>query len=150
MLLKVDKLVAGYGQLIALHSVSLHVGERELVSVIGRNGAGKTTLLRAISGVQPVISGCIMLDGVDLSNARPPTRVAAGIAQVPEGRQVFSDMSIEDNLRIGGYRQARHMAEGLEQAYALFPILKERRHSLAGALSGGQQQMLVLGRALMA
>jgi branched-chain amino acid transport system ATP-binding protein len=150
MLLKVDNLVASYGQLIALHSVSLQVSERELVSVIGRNGAGKTTLLRAISGVQHVVTGRITLDGVDLSKARPSRRVSAGIAQVPEGRQVFADMSIEDNLRIGGYRQAKHIAEGLEQAYALFPLLKERRHSLAGALSGGQQQMLVLGRALMA
>jgi branched-chain amino acid transport system ATP-binding protein len=150
MLLRVDNLVAGYGQLIALHGVSLQVAERELVSVIGRNGAGKTTLLRAISGVQPVVSGRIMLDGVDFSKARPPRRVAAGIAQVPEGRQVFADMSIEDNLRIGGYRQIKHIAEGLEQAYALFPLLKERRHALAGALSGGQQQMLVLARALMA
>ena len=150
MLLKIENLVAGYGQLIALHRVSLHVAERELISVIGRNGAGKTTLLRAISGVQPVVSGRIMLDGVDLSRARPPRRVAAGIAQVPEGRQVFADMSIDDNLRIGGYRRAKHIAEGLEQAYSLFPLLKERRHALAGALSGGQQQMLVLARALMA
>lgn len=150
MLLQVDDLVAGYGQLIALHSVSLQVAERELVSVIGRNGAGKTTLLRAISGVQPVVSGRIAMDGADLTRARPHRRVAAGIAQVPEGRQVFADMTIEDNLCIGGYRQAQHIAEGLEQAYVLFPLLKERRHSLAGALSGGQQQMLVLGRALMA
>jgi branched-chain amino acid transport system ATP-binding protein len=150
MLLKVDDLVAGYGQLIALHSVSLQVAERELVSVIGRNGAGKTTLLRAISGVQPIVSGRITMDGVDLTRARPPRRVSAGIAQVPEGRQVFADMSVEDNLRIGGYRKAGHIAEGLEQAFTLFPLLKERRHSLAGSLSGGQQQMLALSRALMA
>jgi len=150
MLLSVDQLVSGYGGLIALRAISLHVAHGELVSVIGRNGAGKSTLLRAISGVQSIFSGKITLDGADLSRARPSKRVAAGIAQVPEGRQVFPDMSIEDNLRLGGYRQRSHIAEGLEQSYALFPLLKERRHSLAGALSGGQQQMLVLCRALMA
>lgn len=150
MLLSVNNLVSGYGGLIALRAITLHVAYGELVSVIGRNGAGKSTLLRAISGVQPIFSGKIQLDGADLSRARPSKRVAAGIAQVPEGRQVFPDMSVEDNLRLGGYRQRSHIAEGLEQAYALFPLLKERRYSLAGALSGGQQQMLVLCRALMA
>lgn len=150
MLLQVDNLVSGYGRLKALHDVSLHVMEGELVSVIGRNGAGKSTLLRAISGVQPVMSGRISWRGKDISFSRPSFRVADGIAHVPEGRQVFADMSIEDNLRVGGYRQPKSAAEGLEQAYTLFPLLKERRHSPAGTLSGGQQQMLVLCRALMA
>jgi branched-chain amino acid transport system ATP-binding protein len=150
MLLSINNLVSGYGGLIALRSVSMHVAERELVSVIGRNGAGKSTLLRAISGVQSVYSGQIQLDGVDVTRAKPSRRVAAGIAQVPEGRQIFADMSIEDNLRLGGYRRQRHIAAGLEEAYALFPLLKERRHLMAGTLSGGQQQMLVLCRALMA
>lgn len=150
MLLKIDNLVSGYGGLIALRAVNLHVAEHELVCVIGRNGAGKSTLLRAISGVQPVFSGNIQLDGADVTRVRPSRRVAAGIAQVPEGRQVFADMSIEDNLRLGGYRQKAHIADGLEQSYSLFPVLKERRSSMAGTLSGGQQQMLVLCRALMA
>ena len=116
MLLRIDNLVSGYGGLIALRSVSLHVAERELVSVIGRNGAGKSTLLRAISGVQSVYSGQIQLDGMDVTRTRPSKRVAAGIAQVPEGRQIFADMSIEDNLRLGGYRQQRHISEGLEES----------------------------------
>lgn len=150
MLLKIESLISGYGDLIALHSVNLNVAERELIAVVGRNGAGKSTLLRTISGVQPVVSGTISLDGHDLTCARPPKRVASGIAQVPEGRQVFADMSIDDNLRLGGYRQRAHIAEGLEQSYALFPILKARRSHMAGTLSGGQQQMLVMCRALMA
>jgi branched-chain amino acid transport system ATP-binding protein len=150
MLLNVDSLVAGYGGLVALRSVSLQVAEREMVAVIGRNGAGKSTLLRAISGVQPVMSGRIRWADDDITRARPSRRVAAGIAQVPEGRQVFADLSIEDNLRLGGYRQRAGIAQGLEQVYTLFPLLRERRHALAGALSGGQQQMLAVGRALMA
>jgi branched-chain amino acid transport system ATP-binding protein len=150
MLLSVDGLTAGYGGLVALRAVSLQVAERELVAVIGRNGAGKSTLLRAISGVQPVMSGRIMWSGDDITRTRPSRRVAAGIAQVPEGRQVFADLSIEDNLRLGGYRRRGDIPGGLEQVYALFPLLRERRQALAGALSGGQQQMLAVGRAMMA
>jgi branched-chain amino acid transport system ATP-binding protein len=150
MLLSVDSLTAGYGGLVALRAVSLQVAERELVAVIGRNGAGKSTLLRAISGVQPVMSGRIMWSGDDITRTRPSRRVAAGIAQVPEGRQVFADLSIEDNLRLGGYRRRVDIPGGLERVYALFPLLRERRQALAGALSGGQQQMLAVGRALMA
>jgi branched-chain amino acid transport system ATP-binding protein len=150
MLLSVDSLTAGYGGLVALRAVSLQVAERELVAVIGRNGAGKSTLLRAISGVQPVMSGRIMWSGDDITRTRPSRRVAAGIAQVPEGRQVFADLSIEDNLRLGGYRRRADIPGGLERVYALFPLLRERRQALAGALSGGQQQMLAVGRALMA
>ncbi|MGD9656749.1 MAG: ABC transporter ATP-binding protein [Methylocystis sp.] len=150
MLLSVDNLFSGYGNLVALRDVNINVAEGELVSVIGRNGAGKSTLLRAISGIQPVFSGRIRLGDLNVSRLPPSQRVAAGIAQVPEGRQVFADMSIEDNLRLGGYRQQLYIASGLDRAYTLFPLLKERRHTLAGALSGGQQQMLVLCRALMA
>jgi branched-chain amino acid transport system ATP-binding protein len=150
MLLSVDSLTAGYGGLVALRAVSLQVAERELVAVIGRNGAGKSTLLRAISGVQPVMSGRIMWSGDDITRTRPSRRVAAGIAQVPEGRQVFADLSIEDNLRLGGYRRRVDIPGGLERVYALFPLLRERRQALAGALSGGQQQMLAVGRAMMA
>lgn len=150
MLLSVDNLFSGYGNLVALRDVNINVAEGELVSVIGRNGAGKSTLLRAISGIQPVFSGRIRLGDLDVSRLPPSQRVTAGIAQVPEGRQVFADMSIEDNLRLGGYRQQSFIATGLDRAYALFPLLKERRHTLAGALSGGQQQMLALCRALMA
>lgn len=150
MLLSVENLFSGYGNLVALRDVNINVAEGELVSVIGRNGAGKSTLLRAISGIQSVFSGRITLGNLEVSRLPPSRRVAAGIAQVPEGRQVFPDMSIEDNLRLGGYRQQSFIPAGLDRAYALFPLLKERRHTLAGALSGGQQQMLVLCRALMA
>jgi len=150
VLLTVHKLFSAYGGLVALRDVNLTVGEGELVCVIGRNGAGKSTLLRAISGVQPVLSGSIKLHETEITRASSTRRVANGIVQVPEGRQVFADLSVDDNLRLGAFRHRRGMADRLEQAFVLFPQLKERRHSLAGSLSGGQQQMLVLGRALMA
>ena len=150
MLLTVDKLFSAYDGLVALRGVTLTVAEGELVCVIGRNGAGKSTLLRAISGVQPVLSGSIKLHETEITRASSTRRVANGIVQVPEGRQVFADLSVEDNLRLGAFRHRTGMADRLEEAFALFPQLKERRHSLAGSLSGGQQLMLVLGRALMA
>lgn len=149
-LLKVDGLRSGYGRIEALHGVSLEVRPGEVVALVGGNGAGKTTLLRAISGVQPTTAGGVRFAGTDLTRTSAHARVKAGIAQVPEGRQIFSPLSIEDNLRLGAYlRKDAEIAADLERVYDLFPVLKERRKNPAGGLSGGQQQMLAIGRAMM-
>lgn len=149
-LLEVKDLRARYGRIEALHGVSIQVARGELVALVGANGAGKTTLLRCVSGVRPISGGRVLFDGADLSGARPDARVRAGICQVPEGRQVFGPMTIEDNLRMGAYtRPSGEIAAGLDEIYALFPVLKEKRALPGGTLSGGQQQMLALGRALM-
>ncbi len=149
-LLDVSRLVSRYGRIEALRGVSVAVGAGELVALVGANGAGKTTLLRCVSGVQPVAAGTIHFAGADITRMTPAERVRAGIAQAPEGRQVFAPMSVEDNLTLGAYaRPARETAASLAEVYALFPILRERRDQRAGALSGGQQQMLALGRAMM-
>src|SRR5262245_15110330 len=150
IMLKVENLTSRYDRVEALHSVSFEVGAGEIVTLIGSNGAGKTTLMRAISGVQPIARGRIEFDGAAIERAPAHLRVARGIAQVPEGRQVFAPLSIEDNLRLGAFRRRDGLvARDLESVYALFPALAERRHRLAGGLSGGQQQMLAIGRALM-
>ena len=149
-LLSVEAVASSYGRIEALHKVSLTVEAGEIVSLVGGNGAGKTTLMRAISGVQPVSAGHILFEGEDITRLSPHARVDRGIAQVPEGRQIFGPLSIEDNLLLGSYRRnRRHVAAAVERIYAMFPILKERRRSLAAGLSGGQQQMLAIGRALM-
>jgi len=149
-LLAVDGLVSDYGRVRALDGVALAVGKGELVALVGANGAGKTTLLRCLSGVQPTRAGSVRFAGTDITQAASEARVRAGIGHVPEGRQVFAPLSVEDNLRLGAFARGRaRTAEGLERAYALFPILAERRAAPAGALSGGQQQMLAVGRALM-
>ncbi|MBA5779408.1 ABC transporter ATP-binding protein [Stappia sp. F7233] len=149
-MLQVDGLHSSYGRIEALHGVSLAVNRGEIVALVGGNGAGKTTLLRSISGVQPVNGGKVSLKGEDITRSSPHERVRRGIAQVPEGRQIFAPLSIEDNLRLGAYlRKDRKVGEDLEQVYGLFPVLKERRFNPAGGLSGGQQQMLAIGRALM-
>ena len=139
-----------YGDVVALRAVDLEVAGGQLVSVTGPAGAGKSSLLRALSGVLRA-RGRVLFDGRDLSAASPEARVAAGIVQVPEGRQVFGPLTVEDNLRLGAYRRGRESsAQTLERVYAMFPALLERRHQAAGTLSGGQQQMLAIGRALMA
>ncbi len=121
------------------------------MALVGANGAGKTTLLRVLSGVQPASAGSVRFDGRDITQAPPHARVGLGIVQVPEGRQVFAPLSIEDNLRLGAYRRERAEAEALlAEVYRRFPVLAERRGQPAGHLSGGQQQMLAIGRALMA
>ena len=149
-LLRVEALRSAYGRIEALHGVSLSVASGEIVALVGGNGAGKTTLLRTISGVQPMTSGSLSFQGRDISRTSPHARVAAGIAQVPEGRQIFAPLAIEDNLRLGAYlRKDAEIASDLERVYDLFPVLKERRRNPAGGLSGGQQQMLAIGRALM-
>lgn len=149
-LLEVSDLESRYGRVPALKGVSLEVREGETVSLIGGNGAGKTTLLRAISGVQPVAGGTVCFGGRDITGLPPHARVEMGIAQVPEGRQVFSPLSIADNLRLGAYRRKNAgLKQELARVFQLFPILEERQALPAGGLSGGQQQMLAIGRALM-
>ena len=150
-MLKVERLSSRYGRIQALRDVSLDVRQGEIVALVGGNGAGKTTLLRAISGVQPASSGSIAFKGADITHSSPHARVAAGIAQSPEGRQIFGDLSVQDNLRLGAYlRRDGAIAEDMERVFALFPILKDFRARPGGDLSGGQQQMLAIGRALMA
>jgi branched-chain amino acid transport system ATP-binding protein len=148
--LEVRTLQAGYGRVRALHGIDLAVRAGELVALVGANGAGKSTLLRALSGVQPA-SGAILFEAEDICRASPEYRVSLGIVQCPEGRQVFAPLSVEDNLRLGAYRRGRaQSSRSLERVFGLFPPLAERRRQSAGTLSGGQQQMLAIGRALMA
>ncbi len=150
-LLQIEGLCTHYGRIQALREVSLAVPHGALVALVGANGAGKTTLLRTISGVQDASSGTIRFAGQDITRMRSHLRVELGIAQVPEGRQMFGPMSVEDNLFLGAYTRARAQAEqAIERIYAMFPVLKSRRMQPAGTLSGGQQQMLSIGRALMA
>ena len=151
MMLRVDRLNSGYGRITVLHDVSLEVAAGEMVALVGSNGAGKTTLLRAISGVQPIGAGTISFDGKSINALSAHARVRAGIAQVPEGRQVFAPLPVADNLRLGAWtRQDADIDRDLDDIYTTFPALAEKRHIVAGALSGGQQQMLAIGRALMA
>jgi branched-chain amino acid transport system ATP-binding protein len=148
--LEVKGLRASYGRIPALHGVDLAVGRGELVALVGSNGAGKTTLLRALSGVQPC-SGSIVFENQEIARTAAEQRVSLGIVQCPEGRQVFGPLSVADNLRLGAYRRGRaDCGRSLERVYGLFPALAERRGQAAGTLSGGQQQMLALGRTLMA
>jgi branched-chain amino acid transport system ATP-binding protein len=148
--LQIQTLHSHYGPIQALHGIDIEVREGQLVALVGANGAGKTTLLRAISGVQPVSAGAIRFGGVDITRASADQRVRSGICQVPEGRQVFGPMSVEDNLRLGAYtRPKSELAGDLDRVFALFPVLKEKRLLTAGMLSGGQQQMLAMARALM-
>lgn len=149
-MLSVDGLTSAYGRIEALHGVSIEVPEGEIVTLIGANGAGKTTLLRAISGVQPTTGGSIRFAGSSVESLPSHTRVALGIVQVPEGRQLFSPLCVEDNLRLGAWSHRSDMEPALHQVYALFPMLASKRKMAAGSLSGGQQQMLAVGRALMA
>jgi branched-chain amino acid transport system ATP-binding protein len=150
-MLKLDKVASGYGPVQVLWEVSLDVGEREIVCLIGSNGAGKTTLLRTISGVLPAWSGSIEFNGQDIRALPGYDVVTRGISHVPEGRRLFRTMTVRDNLLMGAYRQrdAATLREDLERVYTLFPRLKERRDQPAGTLSGGEQQMCAIGRGLM-
>ena len=150
VLLSVSYLESCYGRIKALKGIDFEVREGETVALVGANGAGKTTLLRTLSGVQPMSAGSIRFAGEDISKLRSDMRVRRGICQSPEGRQVFGPLTIEDNLRLGAYTRAKgQVAEDMEKVFAMFPILKEKRALPAGTLSGGQQQMLAIGRALM-
>ena len=154
-MLKVKNINTYYGQVHALKNISLHLKEGEIVTLIGANGAGKTTLLNSLSGVIPPRSGEILFAGSPINSLPPDRIVKLGISQVPEGRQVFKPLSVEDNLELGAYLHYRkdgrkEIRRSMERAYALFPVLLERRKQMAGTLSGGEQQMLAIGRALMA
>ena len=150
-MLLVESLTSAYGRIEVLHHVSIEVRAAEIAALVGANGAGKTTLLRAISGVQPTTAGCVRFEGKPIEKMPSHARVALGITQVPEGRQLFAPLSVEDNLKLGAWsRRAADLTPDLERAYALFPVLASLRKKQAGALSGGQQQMLAIARALMA
>lgn len=149
-MLEVTNLRSAYGRIEVLHGVSLKVAQGEVVALIGSNGAGKTTLLRALSGIQPITSGEIVFCGERIERTKPHRRVALGMTQSPEGRQIFGTLSVEDNLRLGAYvRKDNAIDADRDRIFAMFPILAEKRQQLAGGLSGGQQQMLAIGRALM-
>ncbi|MFN7165847.1 MAG: ABC transporter ATP-binding protein [Pannonibacter sp.] len=150
-MLSVEGLRSKYGRIEVLHGVDLEVRSGEIVSVIGANGAGKTTLLRCLSGVQPASGGSLMFRGDDISKLPAHRRVGLGLAQSPEGRQIFTNLSVEENLRLGAYLFAdARVDKDMADAFAMFPVLKEKRNLSAGGLSGGQQQMLAIARALMA
>jgi branched-chain amino acid transport system ATP-binding protein len=151
-MLEIERLEVAHGDAVAVRDVSLSVGARELVTVVGPNGAGKTTLIDAIAGLLPIRSGTIRLDGNDLASVPAHELCRRGIALVPEGRRLFPAMTVEENLEIGCYAPParKRRSQSLERVYATFPILRERRRQLAGLLSGGQQQMVAIGRALMA
>lgn len=150
-MLEVSALTSHYGRIQALKGLDFQVRQGELVALVGANGAGKSTLLRVLSGVQAASAGTVRFMQQDITTLRADLRVKRGIVQVPEGRQVFAPLSIEDNLRLGAYTRKRSESdEELERVYAMFAVLKEKRLQAAGTLSGGQQQMLAMGRALMA
>lgn len=150
-LLEVEDLHAHYGSIHALKGVSFTVGEREIVTLIGGNGAGKSTTLNAISGLVRASEGGVKLNGADLAAVPAHEVVGMGVVQVPEGRRTFVRLTVEENLRMGGFTVSESdVHEGIERAYAIFPRLKERRRQVAGTLSGGEQQMLAIGRGLMA
>ncbi|HTW93848.1 MAG TPA: ABC transporter ATP-binding protein [Tepidisphaeraceae bacterium] len=151
MMLSVRDLVVRYGPITALHGISLEIRDGEIVTLIGSNGAGKTTLLRTISGLIRPASGAILLGERAIHRQRADQIVAMGISHVPEGRQIFANLSVLENLMLGGYlRQKQESRQGLDRVFSLFPVLAERRTQRAGTLSGGEQQMLAIGRALMA
>jgi branched-chain amino acid transport system ATP-binding protein len=151
-MLEIHDLVCGYGHVTALKGLTIEVREGQLVALVGANGAGKSTTLRAISGLVPVRSGEIRFNGRDIAGAEPRRILAEGIAHCPEGRRVFPQMSVTENLAMGAYlrRDRAGIAADLDRIYGEFPRLAERRSQAAGTLSGGEQQMLAIGRALMA
>ena len=151
MLLEVDNITLVYGRIQALHGISVEVNDGEIVALVGANGAGKTTTMRAVSGLRPIASGAIRFDGRDITKMRADKRVALGICQAPEGRGIFPGMTVLENLEMGAYirRDTAAIRRDLERVYRLFPRLEERRRQASGTLSGGEQQMLAGGRALM-
>jgi len=153
-MLRIQNLKSYYGRLQALRGVSLHVGKEEIVALIGANGAGKSTILNTVAGLINQSQGTILLDGKDIRGLPPEKIVKRGAVLVPEGRQLFAPMTVADNLELGAYLRHKNgnkaeLEQDAEMVYELFPVLKERRRQLAGTLSGGEQQMLAIGRALM-
>jgi len=154
MLLEIDNLSVSYGRIEALHGISLTVDQGEIVTLIGANGAGKTTTMRAISGLRPASTGRIVFEGKEMTHVRADKRVVLGISQAPEGRGIFPGMTVMENLDMGTYARKDRRGAGpkadLERVLTLFPRMAERKNQVAGTLSGGEQQMLTIGRALMA
>lgn len=152
VILEISNLTSGYGDLPVLHEVSLSVNKGEIYSILGANGAGKSTLLNTLAGTVSATSGAIKLNGVDLTQIKPHKIAENGLVLVPEGRKLFPDCSVEDNLKLGAYHSAaRKVAkESIEEMYEMFPRLAERKDQLAGSLSGGEQQMCAIARGLMA
>lgn len=151
-MLKIDNLYVNYGMIEALHGISIEIKEKEIVALIGSNGAGKTTTLHTISGLIRPTKGHIYLNDQDLTKIKADKIVKLGLAQVPERRRVFAEQTVEENLILGAYTRSDRNAvkEDMEKVFTSFPRLKERRHQLSGTLSGGEQQMLAIGRSLMA
>lgn len=149
-MLTVEGLRSRYGRIEVLHGIDLTVTSGEIVTVVGANGAGKTTLLRCLSGVQPVTAGSITFRGEPFTTVPAHRRLKLGLAQSPEGRQIFTNLSVEENLRLGAFLFSDDRVDrDMEDAFTMFPILKQKRNQVAGGLSGGQQQMLAIARALM-
>ena len=148
-MLKVESAVVRYGQITALHGVSFEVDQGEIVTLLGSNGAGKTTTLRMLSGLHTPASGVISFEGRDITKIPAHQFANMGISHVPEGRRIFSVMSVEENLDMGAFGRKDKYDDDMERVYTMFPILKERRKQMGGNLSGGEQQMLAIGRALM-
>ncbi|MEU4216326.1 ABC transporter ATP-binding protein [Actinoplanes sp. NPDC026623] len=151
MLLELQDVTLRYGRIEALHGITMQVEEGEIVALIGANGAGKTSTMRAVSGLNTLASGKILFDGADITGMRADLRVVKGICQSPEGRGIFPGMTVAENLDMGAYtrRDSAAIASDLERVFGLFPRLQERRKQAGGTLSGGEQQMLAVGRALM-
>jgi len=154
-MLRIQNLNSFYGEIHVLKNISLHIQEGEIVALIGANGAGKTTLLNSISGIVAAKGGSILYNGTEIAGLSPDRIVGLGVSQVPEGRQIFGPLSVLDNLRLGGYVRSRQaqkqeLMRDLENVFDLFPRLRERQQQYAGTLSGGEQQMLAIARALMA
>lgn len=149
--LAVNNLTVNYGVIAALHGISFQLRQGDIVTLIGGNGAGKSTTLRAISGLVRSAAGSVLYEGVDVTNCAPHKLVARGLAHVPEGRMIFANLTVAENLRMGAYlvRDKEQVARSLEYAFSIFPRLKEREQQIAGTLSGGEQQMLAISRALM-
>ena len=148
-LLEIKDLRVSYGGIEALKGISFHVEEGQIVTLIGANGAGKSTTLRAISGLAPVKTGTILYDGQAINGLNPQKIVSMGVGMVPEGRRVFPNLTVLENLKIGAYLRRDDLKHDIEYVYSLFPRLRERSWQMAGTLSGGEQQMLAVGRALM-
>lgn len=151
-MLKVEHIFTYYGKVMALHDVSIKVGKNEIVSIIGANGAGKSTLMKSIMGVAPIKSGSITYQGEEISAKKSHQIVKKGIVYVPEGREIFADLSVKDNLEMGAFCRtysSKRINELYDECYEMFPKLKERRKQIAGSLSGGEQQMLAIARGLM-